>query len=435
MSDVSQRTVASIDRLLLAAGVGVAFFLIAVGGWATTTEFSGAVVASGSLVVESELKKVQHPTGGVVSELRVRDGDRVSAGDIVVRLDETVTQASLAIVQNALNEAMARQARLRAEQDEASEIPFPDELLSLAVTPEVKALMEGELKLLGMRKASRSGIKSQHAERIGQLRDQIQSYSEQIAAKDREIELIRQELEGVRDLLVKKLVSLSRANALEREGARLSGERGSLASAVAQTKGKITETELQILQIDQDFRTEVGKELAELRGKISELVERKITAEDQLKRVDIRAPRDGTVHQLAIHTVGGIAAPGETLMLIVPTSERLTVQARVAPQEIEQIHQGQRAMLRFSALNHGTTPEVGGVVSLVSADLTVDQRSGQGFYTVRIAVADDELARLQGAKLTPGMPVEAFLQTQQRTVLTYFTKPLADQISRAFRER
>jgi HlyD family secretion protein len=286
-----------------------------------------------------------------------------------------------------------------------------------------------------MRKASRSGMKSQHGERIGQLRDQIQSYSEQIAAKDREIGFIQQELEGVRDLLAKKLVSVGRANALEREGARLSGERGSLASAVAQTKGKITETELQILQIDQDFRTEVGKELAELRGKISELVERKIAAEDQLKRIDIRAPRDGTVHQLAIHTVGGVVAPGDTLMLIVPTSERLAVEAKVAPQEIEQIHQGQRAMLRFSALNHSTTPEVGGVVSLVSADLTVDQRSGQGFYTVRIAVADEELARLHGAKLTPGMPVEAFLQTQQRTVLTYFTKPLADQVARAFRER
>lgn len=435
MSEVSRRTIASIDRLLLAAGGGVAVFLIAVGGWATMTEFSGAVVASGSLVVESELKKVQHPTGGVVSELRVRDGDRVSAGDIVVRLDETVTQASLAIVQKALNEALARQARLQAEQKDAAEILFPDELLSLAAAPTIKTLMEGEQKLLDMRKASRSGIKSQHLERIGQLRDQIQSYAEQIAAKDREIELIRQELEGVRDLLVKKLVSLSRANALEREAARLSGERGALASSVAQTKGKIAETELQILQIDQDFRTEVGKELAELRGKISELVERKITAEDQLKRIDIRAPRDGTVHQLAIHTVGGIAAPGETLMMIVPTSERLTVQAKVAPQEIEQIHQGQRAALRFSAFNHSTTPEIGGVVSLVSADLTVDQRSGQSFYTVRIAVADDELARLQGAKLTPGMPVEAFLQTQQRTVLTYFTKPLADQIARAFRER
>lgn len=371
----------------------------------------------------------------MVSELRVRDGDQVKAGDIVVRLDETVSQASLAIVQSALNETMARQARLQAEQREAAEILFPDDLQSLAATPAVKALMDGELKLLGMRKASRAGMKSQYAERIAQLRDQIQSYSEQISAKDREIELIRQELEGVRDLLLKKLVSLNRANTLEREGARLSGERGSLASAVAQTRGKITETELQILQIDQDFRSEVGKELAELRGKISELVERKITAEDLLKRIDIRAPRDGTVHQLAIHTVGGTVAPGETLMLIVPTSERLAVQVKVAPQEIEQIHQGQRATLRFAAFNHRTTPEVGGVVSLVSADLTVDQRSGQGFYTVRIAVADDEMARLQGAKLTPGMPVEAFLQTHQRTVLTYFTKPLADQVARAFRER
>jgi HlyD family secretion protein len=204
---------------------------------------------------------------------------------------------------------------------------------------------------------------------------------------------------------------------------------------VAQAKGKITETELQILQIDEDLRTEVGKTLADLRGKISELVERKVTAEDQLKRVDIRAPQSGTVHQMAVHTIGGVASPGETLMLIVPASDRLTVQARVRPQDIEQVYSGQRAGLRFSALNQRTTPEIEGEVSRVSPDLTVDQRTGQDFYTLRVAILDGELERLQGAKVGPGMPVEVFVRTQQRTVLSYFAKPLSDQIARAFRER
>jgi HlyD family secretion protein len=436
LDDVSQPTRLSIHRHVLAVGISLGTLLIGVGGWAATTEFSGAVVAHGSLVVESDVKKVQHPTGGVISELRVRDGDRVAAGDVLVRLDETVTQANLAVVLKALNEALAQQARLESERDGATDVSFPRELSTAAEgSPEVAALLGGERRLFELRVSARSGLKSQHLERIGQMREQIRAYSEQIVAKDREAALIAQELEGVRDLYSKKLVSITRLNALERDAARITGEKGTLISAVAQAKGKITETELQILQIDEDLRTEVGKVLADLRGKISELVERKVTAEDQLKRVDIRAPQSGTVHQLAVHTIGGVASPGETLMLIVPGSDRLTVQARVRPQDIEQVYSGQRAALRFSALNHRTTPEIEGEVSRVSPDLTVDQRTGQDFYTLRVAILDGELARLQGAKIGPGMPVEVFVRTQQRTVLSYFTKPLSDQIARAFRER
>lgn len=436
MNAVSIRTHASIRRHILAAGVSLGTLLIGVGGWAATAEFSGAVVAQGSLVVESEVKKVQHPTGGVIGELRVRDGDRVEAGDVIVRLDQTVTQANLSIVRKALTEALARQARLEAERDGVTEAAFPQELLAAAEeAPEIKALLNGERRLLDMRSSARSGLKSQYLERIGQMREQIQAYSEQIVAKDREADLIEQELGGVRDLHRKKLVSLTRLNALERDAARITGEKGTLTSAVAQAKGKITETELQILQIDQDLRTEVGKELAEVRGKISELVERKVAAEDQLKRVDIRAPQAGAVHQLAVHTIGGVASPGETLMLIVPAADRLTVQARVRPHDIEQVFSGQRAALRFSALNHRTTPEIEGEISRVSPDLTVDQRTGQDYYTIRVAIQPSELARLGGAKLAPGMPVEVFVRTQQRTVLTYFIKPLSDQIARAFRER
>jgi HlyD family secretion protein len=206
-------------------------------------------------------------------------------------------------------------------------------------------------------------------------------------------------------------------------------------SSIAQTKGKVTETELQILQIDQDLRTEVGKELAEIRGKLAELVEKRVAAEDQLKRIDIRAPQDGIVHQMTVHTVGGVITPSEPIMLVVPKADALTVEARIAPQDIDQVRIGQRAVLRFSAFNRRTTPELNGVVSLVSADITKDQKTSASFYTVRITPPAHELARLNGLKLVPGMPVESFIQTGERTVISYLTKPLQDQLMKAWREK
>jgi HlyD family secretion protein len=208
-----------------------------------------------------------------------------------------------------------------------------------------------------------------------------------------------------------------------------------LVSSIAQVKGKVTETELQVLQINQDLRTEVGKELAEVRGKLSELVEKQVGAEDQLKRVDIRAPQDGAVHQMTVHTVGGVITPSEPLMLIVPRADALTLEAKIAPQDIDHVRVGQRAILRFSAFNQRTTPELNGEVSLVSADISQDQKTGASFYTVRITPPPSELARLNGLRLVPGMPVESFIQTGERTVISYLTKPLTDQIAKAWREK
>ena len=425
----------SIRRHLLGGLAVVALLAGGVGGLAATTELAGAVIAPGSLVVDTNVKKVQHPTGGVVGELRVRDGDRVKSGDIVVRLDETITQANLAIVVNSLTELWARQGRLEAERDGAKVVTFHPELLARKSNPEVARVMTGEEGLFATRHKAREGQKAQLRERIGQLKEQINGLDDQIKAKKREIELISQELEGVRDLWRKNLVQIQRVTALERDAARLEGERGSLVSSIAQTKGKITETELQILQIDQDLRTEVGKELAESRGKIAELVERKVTAEDQLKRIDIRAPQDGMVHQSTVHTVGGVITAGEQMMLIVPEADLLTVESKLNPQDIDQVRAGQRAVLRFSAFNQRTTPEVNGEVARVSGDLTTDQRTGASYYTVRISLSEAEIARLGGLRLIPGMPVEAFIQTGERTVLSYLTKPLTDQINRAFRGR
>ena len=246
---------------------------------------------------------------------------------------------------------------------------------------------------------------------------------------------MQQELEGVRSLWSKGLVQFNRVTSLERDRARLEGERGQLIASVAQSKGKIAETRIQILQIDQDMRTEVGKDLADIRGKTAELVEKRVAAEDQLKRVDIRAPQDGMVHQLDVHTVGGVVSAGQQIMLIVPGADKLIVEAKVQPQDIDQVRIGQAAVMRFSNFNTRTTPEVNGEITLVSADVTQDQRTGLSFYTVRIAVPPEELARLQGPKLIPGMPVEVHIQTTIRTVASYLVRPFQDQIAKAFREK
>lgn len=413
--------------LVAALGLGV-------GGWASTTQFAGAVIAPGVLVVDSNVKKVQHPTGGVVGELRVRDGDRVRAGDVVARLDETVTKANLAIVVKSLDELYARQARLEAERDGAEAVAFPDELTSRRHDPALDRLMAGESKLFELRRSARAGQKAQLRERTAQLREEIGGLSGQVAAKTREIGFITQELEGVRDLWRKNLIPIQRVTQLERDAARLQGESGQLTAATAQAKGKISEIELQIIQIDQELRSEVAKELREIQGRIAELVERKVAAEDQLKRIDIRAPQDGTVHQLAVHTVGGVVSPGEPMMLVVPSSDDLIIESKVAPQDIDQVRIGQSAVLRLSAFNQQTTPELNGQVDRVAADLATDQRTGMSYYTVRIILNPGEIQRLKALKLVPGMPAEAFIQTGNRTVMSYLTKPLGDQISRAWRE-
>jgi HlyD family secretion protein len=425
----------SIRRNMLAGLTVFGILAGGVGGWAGTTALSGALIASGSIVVDSNVKKVQHPTGGVIGEIRVRDGDRVKAGDIVARLDQTVTRANLAIITKGLDELFARKARLAAERDGAQTIAFPDLLTSRANDADIAQIMQGERKLFELRQTSRLGQKAQLREQAGQLNEEIVGMTAQQRAKKREIELITRELDGVRELFKKNLVQLTRLTQLEREATRVEGELAQLVAAVAQTKGKIAETELKIIQIDQDLSSEVAKELREIDGKIGEFVERKITAEDQLQRVDIRAPQDGSVFQLSVHTVGGVITPGEAIMLIVPDADSLTVEAKINPQDIEQVQLGQKAVLRFSAFNAATTPEIDGVVSRISADITSDQRTGQSYYTIRISIPPEQLTRLGEVKLVPGMPVECFVQTGERTVISYLFKPLRDQLMRTFRER
>ncbi len=418
-------------RLHMIIGLAVVVVLAGgLGGWASTQEISGALIAPGQIVVESNVKKVQHPTGGVVGELRAHDGDVVKAGDIVVRLDDTVTKANLAIVTKNLDAALARAARLEAEQRGLDKIRFSRQLAERAGDPEVIAIMASEAKLFDVRVNGRIGQKAQLRERIIQLNEEIAGLTAQETAKDQEIALVEKELAGV-----KHLVQISRLTTLQRDAARLNGERAQYVAARAQAKGKITETELQIIQVDKDMVSEVSKDLRETNDKIGEFVERKVTAEDQLKRVEIRAPQNGMVFQSNVHTVGGVITAGDAIMLIVPDADNLTVEAKVNPQDIDQVRIGQVALLRFSAFNQRTTPEIYGTVNRVSADAATDQRTGQTYYTIRIAMPGEEVAKLGEVRMVPGMPVEAFVQTGDRTMISYLVKPLHDQLMRMFREK
>lgn len=424
----------SLRNHLLAGAILAAALSGGIGGWAATTELSGAVTASGSVVVDSNVKKVQHLTGGIVGELMVREGDHVRAGDTLMRLDETALRAGLAIYAKGLDEMRVRKARLASERDGADHLVVPPEPLDNS-SAEFVAALDSERRLFALRAAARQGQKSQLRQRIAQLEDEIRGYAALQGAKAEEIELIQRELAGVRGLWEKNLVQINRLTLLEREAARLKGELAQSIASTAQVRGKVTEIELQILQIDQDLSSEVAKELREIDGKIGEFVERKVTAEDQLKRVDIRAPQGGVVHQLSVHTVGGVVSPADPVMLIVPEADLLMVEAKISPADIDQLYLGQPTSLRFSAFNQRTTPEIQGRISRISADVTPDQRTGQNYYTARVSIAPDELARLGNVRLVPGMPTEVFARTYDRSILSYLTKPLSDQVARAFRER
>jgi HlyD family secretion protein len=427
-------------RRLEFAGVGlIALLFGGAGVWASTTHIAGAVIAPGSIVVQSNVKKVQHPTGGVIAEIKVHDGDFVKAGQVLVRLDDTVARATVGVVRVQLDELEARLARLAAERDEADHIDFPADLMERQSDKQLAATLAGERKLFDSRRTAKIGQRSQLEQRIAQAKEEIRGLEAQQAAKEQEIGFIDRELAGVTELYDKNLVALTRLMQLQRDRARLSGERGQYIAEIARAKGKVSETELQVIQVDKDFRTDVLKDLREAQGKIAELTERLVAAQDQLKRVDILAPQDGVVNQLSVHTVGGVIGNGEVLMEIVPRDDNLIIEAKVDPRDIDQVAVGADAVVRVMAGEERANPDLTGKVRLVSADLTRERPTAgvpdKAFYTVRVALPPDEVDRLGRLKLLPGMQAEVFIQTYARTPLEYLIKPLKDQMDRTFRER
>lgn len=425
----------ALRRLALAGGSAIALFAGTVGVWAFTTTLSGAVVASGQFVVDGNVKKIQHATGGVVGALNVREGDLVARDTVVLRLDDTIARANLQMISTQLDELASRRARLKAERDGADTLSPAPELAARALEPEIAALIAAEDKLFTARRDAREGQKAQLIKRIGQLENEITGLRAQQEAGARQTVLITEELEGVRGLYQKNLVSLSRKAVLERDAAELEGQKGRLIAAVAEAEGKIAETGLQVIQIDAGLREDVMEELQEVESKMAELTERRVTAQDQLKRVEIRAPVTGYVHQLAVHTVGGVLSPAEPAMLIVPAQDALQVEARVAPTDIDQIAPGQSAHVKVRAFNQRTTPELSATVDRIAPDTTRDAQTGAVYYTIRVAVPKEELARLAPHGVAAGMQADVFVRTVDRTPLEYIAKPLNDQIAKAFRER
>lgn len=406
------------------------FVVIGIGGWATFMEISGAVVSSGTVVVESSTKHVQHREGGIVKEIRVKDGDQVRAGDLLISLDDTVTRANLSVITKQLRELSAQELRLEAERDDLPAISWPQE--RIAALGDVE---RGQQLLLEARRKSKEGRKNQLEEQVRQFNKQADGLEAQVSAKETEIELIREELADLDNLLTKQLVSKSRVTALRRESARLEGEYGDLIAQIARTKEAISERHIQILQIEESYRAEVLEQLQEARSRVAQLEEQKIAAEDELTRVDIVAPRNGYVHQLSVHTIGGVVSPGETVMQIVPEEDQLIIEAQVQPVDIDQLAPGQEARVRFPSFDQRTTPELKAQLLTVSADLNQDERTGLSYYTAKLVIKDHELEKLGSQTLVPGMPVETFLQTGDRTILSYLVKPVMDQIAHAMRER
>ncbi|MCY6379415.1 HlyD family type I secretion periplasmic adaptor subunit [Hoeflea prorocentri] len=434
MNDTDQTIAGSIRHHLWGAGLFLCVLLVFLFGSAAWMQIAGAVIAPGAIVVETNVKTIKHKEGGIVDEILVRNGDLVEAGDLLLRLDDAVTRANLAIVSKQIDELTATEARLLAERDDKEQIDFPDALARKAHDPEIARILDGQRRLIRARTAGLEGRIRQLEEQINQLGAQIDSLEIQITAKGEEIALIKTELEGLEGLLKEHYVSANRVLAVRRDRTRLSGEHGALMEERARAELAISERRVQILQLKEDARADVLRQLQETRSETARLSEQRVAAEDQLSRMDIRAPRSGYVHQLNIHTKGGFISPAEPILLIVPKEDSLIIETQVAPTDVDQLFTGQEATIRLPGLNQRTTPELKGEVLTVSAETSRDEVTGAAFFTARLKLQPGEEEKVSGNILLPGMPVEALITTDDRTILSYLVKPIQDQIARALRE-
>lgn len=429
--------------LLVASGIrshlywlsGFIFLLVVgIGAWISTVEVAGAVVASGSIVVESHSKQVQHQEGGIVKNIFVRNGDLVKANDLVIKLDDTVTQAKLALVEQQLMALNAQKDRLQTELSQSKAIKFTPLVLDTKYQSTLVSIQQNQTELMLSRNKSLAGREAQLNEQIRQFEKQIEGLQAQIDAKQKEAQLVNSELERYTKLYKKKMMAVSVLSELKQNNTRLEGDHGALIAEIAQVKEAISERKMQILQIRVDARTDVLQQLQDTRLNITKLEEQKIAAIDQLTRTEIRTPRSGYVHNLTIHTEGGVIQPAETLMLIVPKEDLLLVEAQIMPMDIDQLSIGQEARIRFPSFDQRTTPELNAKLKVVAADLLQDQTTGMSYYQARFEISDHELTKLNGKILVPGMPVEIFVKTEERTILSYLMKPITDQIVHALRE-
>lgn len=416
---------------------GLAILAVMIGGfgtWAAVAPLSGALVAPGVVTVETNRKTVQHLEGGIVLELRAREGDVVQRNDVLIRLEDTRVKAQLAVIDGRLEVLMAREARLAAERDDADRIAFPEALRRRMSAPKVAEILRGQSEVFAARRSAFQGSISVLEQRAAQLREEIHGLQAQHAAKARQIEIIVKELRDLRELYEKGLVPRPRMLALEREKERLVGETGQHLADVARAEKAIGETELQTVQLRHTTRETAVTELREVEAEIFDLAERRVVFQDELERIEIRAPQAGQVVGVSVHTVGAVIKPGQPLMDIVPREDRLVVEARLRPEDVDKVAPGSKAHVRFSAFDRDTTPEVSGEVTTVSADRLTEQTGQEPYYAVRVSIAADQVARLGQLQLRAGMPAEVFIQTGDRTALSYLMKPFSDALRRSFND-
>ncbi|MBB4349245.1 HlyD family type I secretion periplasmic adaptor subunit [Aliirhizobium cellulosilyticum] len=432
--DTLDKTITSAIRkqLFLAIGVG-GLFLGGVCTAAAYAEISGAVMAAGKIIVLGRAKQVEHADGGIISEIVVSEGDRVEAGALLFRLDGTTARANLGIIEGQLAQLMVQEARLLAEQAGRTGIDLPAEL-SFVPTDRRTLLTEAQIMLKLARQMTRSSQKAQLEKQVGQFAEQISALEAQRKAVDANMALLDDQLRRYDSLNARGLITQSQLIAMQREKASLTGSQSALTAEIIETQQAKTQAELKLIQVDEAFYESVLTELDQKRPEIAKLNEERVAALDKLRKLEIRAPIAGSLHQLNVHTIGSVAGPGETLVNIIPEDDELIVEAMISPADVDQVFGGQDARVRLSGLNQRVTPELGALVIDISPDLTTDEKTGASYYLTRLRIPEAEIAKVGDTMLKPGMPAEVFMQTENRTILSYMIKPLSDQLRHAMRE-
>lgn len=409
------------------------FGSFALGSW--LAPISSAVVASGVIKVDSSRKKIQHPEGGVIKSIRVRDGAQVKQGDVLIDMDASKAGSVHGVVTSGQEMALATLARLQAERDEFVRIEFPPALMSRASEPQVLQTMRGQESQFVARRNARNGELSIVDQQIAALRSEINGIESQRLAKQSQLDSLLTDLKGLQALDKDGMVEKTKLRALERDIARVTGEREELMSKIASAQTAIKEKELKKFQVRKAFQEEVAAELKKVQAESNELQEREISTRRTLELTELRSPVSGTVTELKVHTVGGVIAPGETLMEIVPATDKLTIEARVQPADIDRVAVGQATGVKVHAFNTRTSPELSGTLRYVAADAAVDPRTELSYFLVRVDVDAKELARLEGHQIQPGMQADVFVRTGEKTIIEYLLQPLTDSFNKAWRER
>lgn len=410
--------------------IGLLFAALFIG--AAIIPIGSAVIGTGQLDVESSVKRISHPTGGVIVQIHVRDGDRVKKDELLIRLDTTVSGARADLTGRTVDQLLAQKARLRAELEGHSQLRIPA-ALSRRSDENARSAIESERRLFKLRRSERSGVRSQLRQRVSQLDKQIEGFEAQISSLQKQQSLIEPEREGIEKLWEKGLVTINRRNQLERTAADLEGSIAALQASIAGARARITETREQIIQVEQTARADAAAELALVNNSLNDRQAESISASDMLDRSAIRAPHDGVIDKMAFASIGEVIQPAQTIMEIVPDSDQLLVESRINPADIDQVQNGQTSRVHFTSYASPQTPVLDGEVVFISAERATERETGASYYRVRVKLDPKDIVE-KNLKLVPGMPVDVFISTGSRSMLSYLTKPLSDQFSRAFRD-